>query len=94
MLTDAPTHHIEEAEFTHAFLSFCTLVSLLNGKKMNYPTVFLKILENAKIRELYMEHIHEDSEFAAIKKFIDMEPSITKSKYITKYLNKLKTPLL
>jgi len=94
MLTNAPTHHIEEAEFMHAFLSFCTLVSLLNGKKMNYPTVFLKILENAKIRELYMEHIHEDSEFAAIKKFIDMEPSITKSKYITKYLNKLKTPLL
>ena len=41
-----------------------------------------------------MQHINEDSEFVAIRKFIEAEPSITKSKYITKYLNKLKTPLL
>jgi hypothetical protein len=94
MLSNTPTQNIEQAEFAHAFYSFCTLVSLLNGKKMNYPTVFLRILESAKIRELYMEHIHEDSEFEAIRKFIEMEPSITKSKYITKYLNKLNTPIL
>ena len=61
---------------------------------MNFPTVFLKILENTNLRHIYMAHINEDSEFVAIKKFIEMEPSITKSKYITKYLNKLKTPLL
>tara|TARA_R110001592_G_scaffold295733_1_gene566032 strand:+ start:2314 stop:2598 length:285 start_codon:yes stop_codon:yes gene_type:complete len=94
MLDGIPTQNIENAEFQHAFLSFCTLVSLLNGKKMNYPTVFLKILENKKLREIYMQHINEDSEFVAISKFIQAEPSITKSKYITKYLNKLKTPLL
>ena len=94
MLNTTPTQNIENDEFRHAFLSFCTLVSILNGKKMNFPTVFLKILENTNLRQIYMAHINEDSEFVAIKKFIEMEPSITKSQYITKYLNKLKTPLL
>ena len=94
MLNTTPTQNIENDEFRHAFLSFCTLGSILNGKKMNFPTVFLKILENTNLRQIYMAHINEDSEFVAIKKFIEMEPSITKSKYITKYLNKLKTPLL
>ena len=61
---------------------------------MNYPTVFLKILENKKIREVFMQHIHEESEFVAISKFIETEPSITKSKYITKYLNNFKHPIL
>ena len=94
MLDKTPAQNIEGTEFEHAFYSFCTFVSLLNGKKMNFPTVFLKILENKKIREIYLEHIHEESEFVAISKFIEAEPSITKSKYVTKYLNKLKKPLL
>ena len=94
MLDKTPAQNIENIEFEHAFMSFCTLVSLLNGKKMNFPTVFLKILESKRIREIYMEHIGEDSELRAISKFIEMEPSISKSKYITKYLNKQKKPLL
>lgn len=89
-----PAQNIESDEFQHAFLSFCTFVSLLNGKKMNYPTVFLKILENKRIRDIFIEIIGEESEFSAISKFIETEPSITKSKYVTKYLNKQKDPLL
>ncbi len=94
MLINTPTQNIEEEEFTHAFLSFCTMVSLLHSKKMNYATVFLQVLENKKIRDFYIKYINEGSEYDSIKKFITTEPSITKSKYITKYLNKLKTPLL
>jgi hypothetical protein len=89
-----PAQNIETDEFNHAFLSFCTFVSLLNGKKMNFPTVFLKILDNKRIRDIYIEVIGEDNEFGAISRFIETEPSITKSKYVTKYLNKRKDPLL
>jgi hypothetical protein len=32
--------------------------------------------------------IEEENEFTAIQKFIQTEPSITKSKYVTKFLNK------
>tara|TARA_A100001515_G_scaffold58130_2_gene45911 strand:- start:3182 stop:3466 length:285 start_codon:yes stop_codon:yes gene_type:complete len=94
MSVKTPAQNIESNEFDHAFLTFCTFVSLLHGKKMNYPTVFLKILENKRLREIYMNLINEDNEFGAISKFIETEPSITKSKYITKYLNKQKGPLL
>ena len=89
-----PAQNIEADEFTHAFLSFCTFVSLLNGKKMNYPTVFLKILENKRLRDIFVEVIGEDNEFGAIYKFIETEPSITKSKYVTKFLNKQKKPIM
>ena len=61
---------------------------------MNYPTVFLKILENKRLRDIFVEIIGEDNEYGAICKFIETEPSITKSKYVTKYLNKQKDPLL
>ena len=89
-----PAQNIETDEYEHAFLSFCTFVSLLNGKKMNFPTVFLKILENRRLRDIFIEIIGEESEFGAISKFIETEPSITKSKYVTKYLNRQKNPLL
>jgi hypothetical protein len=94
MLDNTPTQNIEDIEFTHAFLSFCTLVALQNSKKMNFATVFLKILQNKKMRDFYIEFINEGTEYECIRKFICTEPSITKSKYITKYLNKLKTPVL
>jgi len=89
-MSKSPSQNMEDAEFEHAFYSFCTFVSLLHGKKMNFPTVFLKILENEKIRKMFIDLIGEESDFGAIQKFIETEPSITKSKYVTKYLNKNK----
>ena len=93
-MSKTPAQKIETDEFEHAFYSFCTFVSLLHGKKMNFPTVFLKILENERIRKIFLEVIDEDNDFGAISKFIETEPSITKSKYVTKYLNKHKGILL
>ena len=61
MSIKSPSQTIESHEFDHAFLTFCTFVSLLHGKKMNYPTVFLKILENKRLREIYMNLINEES---------------------------------
>ena len=89
----SPSISLETAEFEHAFYSFCSLVSILNGKKMNFPTVFLKLLQNKNLRNIYLLMINEENEFVGIKKFIEMEPSIAKSKYITKYLNKNKNIL-
>jgi hypothetical protein len=55
---------------------------------MNFATVFLKILENKTIRDIYKQQIDEPNDFEAIRKFIHTEPSVSKSKYVTKYLNK------
>jgi hypothetical protein len=55
---------------------------------MNFATVFLKLLENKGLRDIFISLIDEDNDFNAIKRFIQTEPSISKSKYVTKFLNK------
>jgi pyruvate formate-lyase activating enzyme-like uncharacterized protein len=83
-----PYEGMQEREFNKSFYSFCTFVSLMYDKKMNFATVFLKILENKALRDIFVNIIEEESEFTAIKKYIETEPSVTKSKYVTKFLNK------
>lgn len=83
-----PYESIQDEEFSKSFYSYCTFVALMCDKKMNFATVFLKILENKALRDIFISKIEEENEFTAIKKYIEMEPSVTKSKYVTKFLNK------
>ena len=88
MKNNIPFEDIQNQEFEKSFYSFCTFVSLVNDKKMNFATVFLKILEDKALRDIFISIIEEENEFTAIKKYIQTEPSVTKSKYVTKFLNK------
>lgn len=88
--TRAPHLVIEDTELVHSFYSFCTFCYLYYGKKINFATIFVKILQDEKLKKLYKLCISESSDFEAFKKFIVFEPSITKSKYITKVINKNK----
>ena len=89
MKSNSPYEDIQTQEFEKSFYSFCTFVALLHYKKMNFATVFLKILENKALRDIFISIIEEENEFTAIKKYIKTEPSVTKSKYVTKFLNKV-----
>ena len=89
----APSAAIEDIEFNHAFYSFCTFCHLYYGKKINFATIFTKIITNPKLKKIYKIAIDEDSDFEALKKFMMIEPSITRSKYITKIINKNKVNL-
>lgn len=88
MKNKVPYDNIQTDEYQSSFYSFCTFVALLHDKKMNFATVFLKILENKALRDIFISMIEEENEFTAIQKFIQTEPSIAKSKYVTKFLNK------
>lgn len=79
---------LEDEELVHSFYSFCTFCYLYYGKKINFATIFTKILQDDKLRKLYKICISEPSNYEALRKFILFEPSITKSKYITKIINK------
>jgi len=57
MLEPPPYHSIENEEFLHSFYSFCTFVALINGKKLNYATVFLKLLESESLLNLFKLYI-------------------------------------
>jgi hypothetical protein len=84
----SPYLQIEDKELVNSFYSFCTFCFLYHGKKINFATIFTKILQDDKLRKLYKISISEPSDFEALRKFIVFEPSITKSKYITKIINK------
>jgi transcription elongation factor GreA-like protein len=88
MRNNIPFDNIQDEEFQKSFYSFCTFVSLMHDKKMNFATIFLKILENKALRDIFVSIIDEENDFNAIKKYVITEPSITKSKYVTKFLNK------
>jgi hypothetical protein len=84
---------VEDKEFNHSFYSFCTFCHLFYNKKINFATIFTKIITNPKIKKLYKTTIDESSDFEALKKFMHLEPSVTKSKYITKIINKKRVNL-
>ena len=81
----------EESEISnenlHNFLCFCSLICLINGKKLNLPNIFLLLLNNDAYKGLLKHMLTIDNDFDLFKFFIDYESSISKSKYISKYLN-------
>lgn len=82
-----PYQSIIDRESEHILLSFCTFCSLLKGKKLSFQNVFLLVLQETEIKELLKDLLGIDSDYEVVKIFLDYDPTITKSKYITKYLN-------
>jgi len=82
-----------EYEAEHLFLSFCSFVTLMYTKKMNLANVFLVLLQNKALRELFKIYCDAETDFAAVQMFLKFDPSLHKSKYIMKYLNSKGSPL-
>ena len=57
------------------------------GKKLSLQNIFILVLQEEKIRNVLKDLLTIETNFDVVKLFIDFEPSITKSKYITKFLN-------
>lgn len=86
MMSENSETEIEET--SHLFLSFCTFTSLTQGKKLNTANVFLLILKNKNLRNIFKRRMEIDSDYEAVSMFLRFDPSLYKSKYIMKYLNK------
>lgn len=87
---DNHLYQADQEEFNIAFTSFCTLVSLYHNKRLNLPNIFLILLKDEKFREIYKEICNIETDFDAFKMFLGQCPSLYKSKYVKKYLNKNK----
>ena len=83
----APSSTLIKEETEHLLLCFCTFCSQLKGKKLSLQNIFILVLQEEKIRNILKQLLTIETNFDVVKLFIDFEPSITKSKYITKYLN-------
>ena len=82
-----PSKALIKDETEHLLLCFCTFCSLLKGKKLSLQNIFILVLQEKKIRNILKDLLTIETNFDVVKLFIDFEPSITKSKYITKFLN-------
>ena len=82
-----PISKIEDQEIRDLFIKFCALISILNNKKLNLANIFLLLLKEKKVLELYMTVCEFDTEFEGLKYFLEYDSSLHKSKYIKKYLN-------
>ena len=83
----APHTTLIKEETEHLLLCFCTFCSLLKGKKLSLQNIFILVLQEKKLRNILKDLLTIETNFDIVKLFIDFEPSITKSKYITKFLN-------
>ena len=84
------SYSLTDKEAEHLLLCFCTFCSLLKGKKLSYQNIFLLLLKEEKLRKLFKDLLTLDTNFEMVKLFIEFDPLIVKSKYVTKFLNKNK----
>lgn len=77
----------DKTENNHNFLCFCSLICIINGKKLNLPNIFLLVLKNETYKNLLKYLLTINNDYDLFKFFIDYDATISKSKYISKYLN-------
>tara|TARA_R110002012_G_scaffold262152_1_gene444299 strand:+ start:72 stop:347 length:276 start_codon:yes stop_codon:yes gene_type:complete len=85
---DSPYTVLEKKDIVHKFLTLCSFVSICENKKLNLANVFLLVLKEKKYRDLFKEALIIDNNFELVRLFLQHEPYLYKSKYITKFLKK------
>lgn len=82
-----PVERAYRREYGHSFLSFCTLVCMLKNKKLNLANIFLIMLQEPKIRTIFKNMCDIDNDYDALKKFLEYDVTLHKSKYIKNFLD-------
>ena len=79
--------NLERNEQEHNFLCFCSLICILNSKKLNLPNIFLMVMKNPNYKSVLSKMLCIDNVYDLFSYFIIYEPSLSKSKYVSKFLN-------
>lgn len=88
-----PVDNIYSIEQEHFLRCFCSYMTILYGKRLNLPNVFLLLLQNPNYRAIFKMLVGAETDYEIFEMFIKFEPSLSKSKYISKYLNANSIPL-
>lgn len=75
-------------ELEHIFYAYCSYVCLISNKKLNIANIFIKTLETPELFEIYMQLGDHRNKYDLARSFFTIEPSLQKSKYIKRYINK------
>jgi len=84
---------ITQEEFNDNFLRYCSLICILNNKKLNLANIFILTLKNKYLRNVYKGLCDITNDYEALRLFLEYDISLHKSKYIKKYLNNNKVKL-
>jgi hypothetical protein len=80
----------ETEEREQIFNSFCSFISIINNKKMNYASILLSYITDNKIRDFFRIINNVDNDMSAIRLFLENDPTLYKSKYVMKFVNNKK----
>jgi len=83
-----PIGSLYRQDLEHTFYCFCAMVSMMKNKKMNIASVFIEILDNDYLLDIYMDLGDHKTKYDAVRSFLTIEPTLQKSKYIKRYINK------
>jgi len=83
-----PITTLYNQDLEHAFYSFCSFVSMHNNKKMNIASIFIEVLNDENLLDIFIELCDHKTKYDAVRSFLTIEPSLQKSKYIKRYINK------
>jgi len=87
-ISSDPVRSLYQQDLEHAFYSYCSYVILLKNKKMNIAAIFIETLNNEKLLDIFMKLCDHNTKYDAVRSFLTLEPSLQKSKYIKRYINK------
>ena len=87
-MTEEPVGSLYTQDLEHVFYGFCSYVSMINNKKMNIASIFIELLNNKNLLDIYMKLGDHKTKYDAVRSFLTIEPSLQKSKYIKRYINK------
>lgn len=82
-----PSSNLINNESEHLFLCYCSFVNNLKGKKLSIQNVFIHTLEEEKLKNILKMVLTLDTDQEIVRLFLDFDPLIAKSKYVTKYIN-------
>ena len=85
-MTD-PIRDIYDTEISEIIVSFCSYICISFNKKLNLPNIFIMLLRDERYLNCFKTLADIDSNFEALKYFLDVDPSLHKSKYIKKFLS-------
>jgi hypothetical protein len=75
-----PLRQICTKEYILGVFKFGSYLSILHNKRLNPSAIFVCILENKEIRDLFMEVTHSESVHEALLGLLQLYPPLLKSK--------------
>jgi len=86
---NSPLEELQTVEYHKHILDFCSFVCMLYNKKMNFPSIFVMVIENEKLKRIYMDLCNFDCEREALMEFLKIDETIVKSKFVKRIIKNI-----